>query len=105
MRDDISVPKEAAENVIVVQRPVHYPELLLSAAHAENALVVMRESYKIDPIIFIVVSVDFPKVTFRIYDNTYSPFSRSYRATEKSSLPATRYLPSWEMSTEFTSFC
>ena len=36
---------------------------------------------------------------------TYSPFSKSYRATEKSSLPATRYLPSWEMSTEFIYFC
>ena len=45
MCNDICVSKEAAEYVIVVQRPVHYPELLLSAAHAENALVVMRESY------------------------------------------------------------
>lgn len=30
MSDYISVPKKAAKNVIVVQGPVHYPELLLS---------------------------------------------------------------------------
>jgi hypothetical protein len=36
--------------------------------------------------------------------NTYSPFSKSYRATEKSSLPATRYLPSCDISIEFISF-
>lgn len=30
MSDYISVPKEAAKNVIVVQGPVHYPKLLLS---------------------------------------------------------------------------
>jgi hypothetical protein len=35
---------------------------------------------------------------------TYSPLSKSYSDTELSSHPATKNLPSWEMSIEFISF-
>ncbi len=64
MSDDICVPEEAAKNIIIMQGPVHYPELLLSTTYTENALVVMSESNKINSIIFVVISVYFPIFKF-----------------------------------------
>ena len=40
----LSVSKEAAEDVVVVQRPVHDAVLLSPAAHAQDALVVVSKS-------------------------------------------------------------
>jgi hypothetical protein len=64
----------------------------------------VSEPDQIDPISLAVVGIYLP-----IYNESsplsYSPRSRSYRETELSSHPATRYFPSCDMSSEFTSFC
>ena len=99
------MPNKGAQNVIIVEWPIHDPVVGISLASTQNTLVVMCKSNQVYSIIFVVICINFPKKTLVEFKITYSPLSKSYRATEKSSLPATRYLPSCEISTEFTSFC
>lgn len=69
---------EAAQNIIVMERPVHNSIMLFSSTHTENTFIMMCESYKINSVIFIIVSIYFPKIRiYIILNSTYSPFSKS----------------------------
>ena len=49
---------ERAQNVIVVQAPVHYPLVIVSLGRCQNALVVVSELDQVDTISLRVVRVD-----------------------------------------------
>ena len=49
---------ERAQNVIVVQAPVHYPLVIVSLGGCQNALVVVSELDQVDTISLRVVRVD-----------------------------------------------
>lgn len=55
---------ERAENVVVMERPVHNTVVGVSLRGAENAFVVVGELHQIYPVILVVVGVDLPKVSF-----------------------------------------
>ena len=82
MGDNIGMTKKTAQNIIVMQRPIHNSELLLSPAYAQNAFVMMCEPHKINSIIFIIICIHFSISKLALKIDTYSPFSKSYRATE-----------------------
>jgi len=49
---------ERAQNVIVVQAPVHYPLVIVSLGGCQNALIVVSELDEVHPISLRVVRVD-----------------------------------------------
>ena len=49
---------ERAQNVIVVQAPVHYPLVIVSLGSCQNALVVVSELDQVDTVSLRVVRVD-----------------------------------------------
>ena len=51
--------QERAEDVVVVERPVHDAVLVLSSGDTENALVVVGEPHQIYTIVPVVVGVHF----------------------------------------------
>jgi hypothetical protein len=48
---------EAAEDVVVVQAPVHYPIVRVPFRRTKNTFVVMSEAYEVNSIAFVVVGV------------------------------------------------
>ena len=57
-RDLVGVAHKAAQDVVVMQRPVHDTVILLALAGAEDALVVVREPDMVDSVALVVVRVD-----------------------------------------------
>jgi len=70
------VPNEAAEDVVVVQTPVHYAVVVVSLRGSENALVVVRELHEIDAVPLAVVSVHF-LASFQVIETDTEVFAAS----------------------------
>lgn len=102
----VCMTDERAQYVVIMQTPVHYADYICIMLFGNNLtivvalggtkyrLVVMCEAHQIDTIALTVVSVHLPKALNQVKKSTYSPLSKSYRLTELSSHPATKYLPS-----------
>lgn len=66
MGNGISVTDERAKDVVVVQRPIHNAEVVVSLRGAENALVVVSKSHQINSIPLRVVSIHLAKVKYML---------------------------------------
>ena len=51
---------EAAQDVVVMQGPVHDPVVRVPLAGTQNALIVMGEPHQVHSIILVVICVYFP---------------------------------------------
>jgi len=70
------VADEAAEDSVVVERPVHNPKVGVLLASAEDALVVVGEPDHIHSVVLVVVGVKLSR-EYEDERDTYYPFSRS----------------------------
>lgn len=73
--------QETAKNIIVMQRPVHYPILIFALTCTKNTLIVVSESHEVDSVILVIICVNFPDsinlLIIKNIFNTYSPLSKS----------------------------